>query len=275
MALEAFPNVEVYATVPTDGTRFAPGEISTREAFDVTATRLHTSRPAAARAARGSAAVGTRTVERALALLGVVTEAPTSLSECARLTSLPPSTALRLLRTLEAAGFARRDASGDYGAGPRMVQLGATSLGSHELTRVSRPALERIVEATGESTYLSVRGVGDTALSLALVEGTHAVRHTSWVGRSIPMAGLAIGRALTGDVPEKSGYVAERDHVEPDVTAIVAPIRARGGVIGALSVLGPTYRIDDETMHRYGRVVAEEGIRLSEQFGAGVREDHS
>jgi urocanate hydratase len=229
----------------------------------VTATRLH------------SAAAGTRTVERALALLGVVTEAPTSLSECARLTSLPPSTALRLLRTLESAGFATRDASGDYAAGPRMVQLGATSLGSHELTRIATPALERIVEATGESSYLSVRGVGETALYLALVEGTHAVRHTSWVGRSIPMSGLAVGRALTGDVPEAYGYVAERDLGEPDVTAIVAPIRSHGGVIGALSVLGPTYRIDDETMHRYGRVVAEEGTRLSEHFGAGTREDQA
>jgi urocanate hydratase len=154
-----------------------------------------------------------------------------------------------------------------------MVQLGATALGSHELVRVARPGLERIVEATGESTYLSVLGVGDTALYLDLAEGTHAVRHTSWVGRSIPMAGLAVGRALAGDVPEASGYVAERDLGEPDVTAIVAPIRSRGGVIGALSVLGPSYRIDDETMHRYGRAVAEESSRLSEQFGAGPRQD--
>lgn len=242
---------------------------------DVTATRLHSAHAAGARPPRAAAAVGTRTVERALALLGVVTEGPTSLSECARLTSLPASTALRLLRTLEAAGFASRDASGDFAAGPRMVQLGATALGSHELVRVAKPALERIVEATGESTYLSVRGVGDTALYLDLAEGTHAVRHTSWVGRSIPMTGLAVGRALTGDVPEAYGYVAERDLGEPDVTAIVAPIRSRAGVIGALSVLGPSYRIDDETMHRYGRAVAEESSRLSEQFGAGAREDQS
>lgn len=239
----------------------------------MTATPIDTSRAAGGRAPRRPA--GTRTVERALALLGVVTEAPTSLSECARLTSLPPSTALRLLRTLEAAGFASRDASGDFAAGPRMIQLGATSLGAHELTRVAAPALERIVRATGESTYLSVPGVGDTALYLAMAEGTHAVRHTSSVGRAIPRAGLAVGRALTGDVPSTCGYVAERDLEEPDVTAIVAPIRSRGGVIGALSVLGPTYRIDDDTMHQYGRVVADESDRLSDYFGAEAREDRS
>jgi urocanate hydratase len=99
-----------------------------------------------------------------------------------------------------------------------------------------------------------------------MVEGTHAVRHTSWIGRTVPLAGLAVGRALTDDVPP-SGYVAERDRHEPDVTAIAAPIRYPGGIAGAFSVLGPSYRIDDDTMHEYGRIVAEEARILSAQLG--------
>lgn len=214
----------------------------------------------------------TRTVERALALLSVVTESPMSLTDCARRTALPASTALRLLRTLETAGFATRDARGDYGAGPRMIQLGARAVGQHELTRLARPALDRIVAATGESAYLSVRGVGETALYVAQAEGTHAVRHISWVGRTVATAGLAIGRVLDGDVGD-AGYVAERDRQEPDVTAIVAPVRSPGGVIGALSVLGPTYRIDAATMDHYGQTVAAEGLRMSSHFGPTPQED--
>ena len=215
-------------------------------------------------ALRGS----TRTVERALALLSVViTDSPISLTECARRTALPASTALRLLRTLEQAGFASRDDEGSFLAGPRMIQLGATAVGRHELIRLAAPALDRIVAVTGESAYLAVRGVGKTALYVAQSEGTHSVRHTSWVGRSVPLVGLAVGRVLAGDVPAE-GYVAERDRLEPDVTAIVAPIRYPGGVIGALSVLGPTYRIDDPTMHRYGETVAAESARLSARLGA-------
>jgi urocanate hydratase len=76
---------------------------------------------------------------------------------------------------------------------------------------------------------------------------------------------LAVGKVLGDEVPE-SGYVAERDRLEPDVTAIVAPIRYAGGVAGALSVLGPTYRIDDATMHHYGQIVAAEGRALSAMF---------
>src|SRR3954447_20743252 len=133
----------------------------------------------------------TRTVERALALLSeVCARGDVTLTECARQTSLPPSTALRLLRTLEAAGFiSRDDDGGSFRAGPRMIQLGATALGRNELVRLARPALERIGSATHESAYLSITGVDETAIYIAQVEGTHAVRHSSWIGRSVPMEG--------------------------------------------------------------------------------------
>lgn len=209
----------------------------------------------------------TRTVERALALLSeVCTREAVTLTECARQTALPASTALRLLRTLETAGFVTRDEAGSFRAGPVMTSLGATALGRNELARLAAPALDRIGAQTKESAYLSVRGVNDTAIYIAVVEGTHAVRHTSWIGRTVPMEGLAVGRVLSGDVPD-IGYVAGRDRMEPDVTAIVAPLRFPGGIAGALSVLGPTYRIEETTMHAYGRIVADEAAALSALLG--------
>ena len=57
----------------------------------------------------------TRTVDRALDLLAAVTEQPRlSLTEAARATELPASTALRLLRSLEGSGFVARDDDGAY-----------------------------------------------------------------------------------------------------------------------------------------------------------------
>jgi len=87
------------------------------------------------------------------------------------------------------------------------------------------------------------------------------------VGKAVPSAGLAVGDALRGAVGP-SGYVAQRDRVEPDVTAIVAPIRRPGGVAGALSLLGPTYRIDDDTMHAYGEIVSAEADALAAQLAS-------
>jgi IclR family acetate operon transcriptional repressor len=214
----------------------------------------------------------TRTVERALGLLAeVCADPPISLSECARRAELPASTALRLLRTLETIGFVARDRRGAYRPGARVLQLGALALGRQSLVELAQPSLTRIVEQTGESTYLVVRGTGDTALYLAMAEGTHPVRHTSWVGRAIELADLAVGAALHGEVPG-SGYLAQRDSLEPDITAIAAPIRRPGGVAAALNLLGPTYRIDEQKSHEYGRIVSAEAAAISALLGVSDQE---
>jgi IclR family acetate operon transcriptional repressor len=227
--------------------------------------------PSARPSAPASAPAGgpTRTVDRALELLALVCdgEAP-SLSELARRSQLPASTALRLLRTLEVRGFVRRDERGSFIPGARVLQVGARALSRQWMVRLARPGLLRIVGSTGESAYLSMRGPGDTAVYVAVAEGTRPVRHTSWVGRSVPTAGLAVGAVLDGRTPP-CGYVAQRDRAEPDVTAVVAPVTWRGGVAGAISLLGPTYRISDETMEEFGRIVGTEARLVSAQLGDG------
>ena len=220
----------------------------------------------AAMVTSGAVSPSTRTVERALGLLASVCDGDAiSLSDSARSAGLPPSTALRLLRTLESEGFVRRDGHGMFHAGPRIIQLGATALGRQELVKVAEPALRRIVAATGETCYLSILGTADRALYVGMVEGTHAVRHTSWVGRTIPVFGTAAGAALRGEVPE-TGYVIVRSIVEPDVSAVAAPITWSGGVAGAISVVGPTYRIDEATADEFGRIVRTEARALASQF---------
>ena len=72
----------------------------------------------------------TRTVERALALLATICErGGANLADSARDCDLAPSTALRLLRTLETTGFvSREEAGGTYRPGARLIQLGAQAL---------------------------------------------------------------------------------------------------------------------------------------------------
>lgn len=225
--------------------------------------------PAAAppAAAPPSAAGSTRAVERALALLAEICQHDvTTLAEAARRTRLAPSTALRLLRTLQHTGFVSHGADGSWRPGAQAIALGATVVGRESLVRLAEPALQHIVEATGETAYLIVRGHGGSAVYVGMVEGTRSVRHTSWVGRSIDVRGLAVGRALAGDVPV-GGYLAERDVIEPDVTAVAAPIPRPGGIAGALNLLGPTYRIDEALMHEYGRIVAREAAAVGRLLG--------
>ncbi|THJ67796.1 IclR family transcriptional regulator [Arthrobacter echini] len=204
----------------------------------------------------------TRTVERALVLLGVVCDAGSlPLADAARESGLSASTALRLLRTLEGTGFVRRDADGGYRPGLRVVQLGAQALGHESLVSLVSPVLDRLVELTGESAYLSVPSHDGAAVYLAMREGTHSVRHTSWVGRSIPLEGTAVGALLGGERPEK-GFVAVRDGLQQDVTAIAAPITVGHGekarVVAVISVIAPSYRMTPDSVAGIGRHVAAE-----------------
>ncbi|PPB49497.1 transcriptional regulator [Arthrobacter pityocampae] len=204
----------------------------------------------------------TRTVERALVLLGAVCGAGSlTLADAAREADLSASTALRLLRTLEGTGFVRRDTAGVYRPGLRVVQLGAQALGHESLVSLAEPALERLVELTGESAYLSVPSHDGEGVYLAMREGTHPVRHASWVGRSIPLAHTAVGAVLTGGPPD-GGFVVVRDGVEADVTAVAAPVSPGGRTVAALSVVVPSYRITEAGAHRIGSLVAREAAAL-------------
>ncbi|WP_129785771.1 IclR family transcriptional regulator [Promicromonospora panici] len=213
------------------------------------------------------AEAGTRTAERVLALLAVVCEeGRTNLSEAARATGLAPSTALRLLRTLEGAGFVRRDDDASFTPGGRIIQLGAQALSNESLIDLTRPAMKTLAEATGESVYLSTIGHHETALYIAIVEGSHSIRHRSWVGGTIPLDGTAAGQALTGAVPPGS-WALVRSGVESDVTGIAAPIQVGRRVVAALSLVVPSYRLSEDDASRYGRLLAAEVATISSELG--------
>lgn len=204
----------------------------------------------------------TRTVDRALSLLGIVCDrGSVSLADAARDADLSASTALRLLRTLEAQEFIRRDVDSRYTPGARIVQLGALALANESLVSLADAAMDRMVSSTGESCYLSVRGAGETALYIAIMEGTHSVRHASWVGRTIPLQGSAAGAVLSGE-SGGTGYVVVKQGVEDDVTAIAAPIVIGSRVVAALSSVIPSYRLNEELIARIGRLLEREAASI-------------
>lgn len=204
----------------------------------------------------------TRTVERALVLLGAVCEGGSlTLADASREAGLSASTALRLLRTLEATGFVRRDLTGCFRPGLRVVQLGALALSHESLVSLAEDSLERLVDLTGESAYLSVPSHDGESVYLAMREGTHSVRHASWVGRSIPLKRTAVGAVLTRPVPAEN-FVVMRNGVETDVTAIAAPVSPGGRAVAALSVVVPSYRISEAGARAVGALVAREAAGL-------------
>ncbi|TYC17597.1 helix-turn-helix domain-containing protein [Actinomadura syzygii] len=210
----------------------------------------------------------TRTVERALTLLvEVATNDGLGLVDLARRVNLSPATASRLLRTLEATEFVRRDGDGAYHGSSRLIQVAVTSMSSVPLYRLAEPHLAELRDEVGESSYLGVGGPQDTVLYARMAESGKSIRHSGWLGRTVPLKDTAIGTALRGRCGDL-GYVSASHTLEDGVTAIAATVRwPDGSPAAALSVVGPTYRIPDEQVRAIGERVAAHAQALSRELG--------
>lgn len=211
-----------------------------------------------------------RAVQRAfdlLALLGAERHGAT-LSELARDSMLPVSTVARLLATLEQSGFVRRDPEYRYRPGTRLVQVGLASLRSFSIYDLSEPHLRRLSEESGETANLAVRADAENAIYLRQVLSPRTIHHAAWLGRILPIGKTAAGAALAGEV-NTEGYVARRDTLDQGVTAIAAPVRGPGGqVVAAFSITGPSFRIGERLLARFGVLVAKEARLASAEIGA-------
>lgn len=210
-----------------------------------------------------------RAVQRAFDLLGLLSTAQpaASLSDLARSSSLPVSTAARLLATLERSGFVRRDGENRYAPGTRLVQIGLSAVRSLSIYELAEPHLRRLSEASGETANLSVRADAKNAVYLRQIVSPRSVHHASWLGRMLPIRKTAAGAAIAGSV-NAHGYVARRNTLERDVTAIAAPVYGPGGqIVAAFSITAPSYRVGEKDLRRIGELVAEEAQKASMALG--------
>ncbi len=203
---------------------------------------------------------------RGLSLLRAVADHPDgmALSDLAREVELSASTALRQLRALEAAGFAQRSPAGVWQPGAELLRIARNLAATATLPRLAAPVLASLADAVGESAYLAQADLdGRHAVYVAMESGTHAVRHVSWLGHRVPRRGTAVGRALRGDV-DGDGVAVREDAVESGVTAVSAPVYdASGRVAAAISVVGPSFRLQGDALATARMAVATHAARLT------------
>jgi urocanate hydratase len=213
---------------------------------------------------RPPAPTSTRAVERAVGLLTAVARSAGGgrLSELARATGVPTSTALRLLRTLESQGFVRRDAAGTFHPGAGLLALAAV-LDDLPLLEIAEPHLAALAAETGETATLAVRDDRGDAVEIAHLPSPHAIRYAGRRGRRTPGHGTATGAALAGRPCTQTDAAA-------GLTAIAAPVHGPcGSVIAALCVTGPTFRLGLAVESgAAAEAVRRAAIRLSAELGA-------
>ena len=203
----------------------------------------------------------------------VISAGSLSLGDAAKALELPTSTALRHLKALELNGYLVRDDAGRFSAGPTFMRLALASLRdgpAAHLIAAAQPPLDARVETTHESAYLAVRDKSD-AVYLSTAEGTRAIRHVGWVGRAVPLAGTAVGAALTNEGEPGEVHV-NTGAAEPDVTAVCAPVHSGdGAVVAALSVLGPAHRLRGKQLTVASEAVVAATAAFSGELGGATQ----
>jgi len=210
--------------------------------------------------------------------------------------------AYRILTTLERRGYVLRT-PGDvrrYSLGPalRTLTRGAASPGA--VLIAARPQLRRAWEEFGETANLGVFSQG-RVLYLDILESEQGLRTTVTVGTHDDLHSTALGKAILAELPPAEvhelltaqplqrktartltsvtsivddvettrvrGFALDDEENEPGARCVAAVINDRAGhPVGAISLSGPTWRMDDATVDKAGTRLRELAAAISAQL---------
>jgi IclR family transcriptional regulator, KDG regulon repressor len=225
-----------------------------------------------------------------------------SVSEIGLRTGLHKSTAHRILMALEYNDLIKQNPeTGKYHLGIKLFKLGHQAVSQLNLREICRPFLIRIMNKTKETVHLAVLDENQV-LYLDKVEGPHALRMPSRVGRHIPTYCTSLGKAMLSCLEEqevqqilpkqalkaytphtvknldgllaelrairKRGYAIDNEEIEIGLRCVGAPIRDyTGAMVGAISVAAPSARLRNQETPIAGRLVMEVAAEISEKLG--------
>lgn len=237
-----------------------------------------------------------KTADSALALLLAVGDhGRASATELSRALELNRTVTHRLLATLHARGFVRRD--GDiYLLGPVLARLGEHV--APTLRAVAQPVMERLSEQLNETVVLSVPDDVQAVVVGQALGRRHMLRVEHTVGSRHPMQLGASGRALLAFQDEtvvrrvlrrekdaesyraqlaeirRVGYAVSHDELSHGVHGLAAPVlEPDGRALAGMAVIAPVQRA--EVLRTVAEPLMAAVAAVSEQlFEAGPRTSH-
>ncbi|SFT91000.1 HTH-type transcriptional regulator BhcR [Mesorhizobium sp. YR577] len=242
-------------------------------------------------------------LDRALRILAIVAEGNgLSLSEVAASSGLAPSTAYRMLTTLEGHGMVEFEKTEQlWSIGVETYRMGSAFLRRRKLVDRARIVMQDLMEKTGETANLGV-AEDDCVVFVSQVETHQAIRaffrpgtrssfHASGIGKAI-LAHLAPERvavivrkagleaytpktlanapALTRDLDEirTRGWSVDDEERHPGMRCVAAAIfNEFGEPVGGVSVSGPTVRVTPDRLAQIGPLVQEAALEITKMIG--------
>ena len=252
-------------------------------------------------AERGSVVV-VQSVDRALSVLEILAaHGEVGVTEVAAELGVHKSTAFRLVAALENRGFVEQLADrGKYRLGFGLVRLAGAAAAQLDIAREGQPICDALAADLEETVNIAILD-GDRAVNVSQARGPGALSIHNWVGQGTPLHATSSGKVLLAYAPDavrknvlsrelqrftpatiadpealqqdldrivEQGWGATVEEYEIGLNAVAAPVRgADGDVIAALSVSGPSFRMDSEDFPRLARRVVSGAEELSRRLG--------
>ena len=246
-------------------------------------------------------AYSVQSVENALDILEILADlsVDATLPLLAERLGISRNKAFRLLATLEGRGLVlREEHSGIYRIGLNAVALAQRFIKGASLIRLAHPVMEELARRHDEAVYLTVM-IGEEVLFLDMVDCGQSVKAAPLVGRKFPCFTNAAGKVIraleSGDLVEKFIHRSRRklapeelNRLESEIEEIrrkgvavdcnglgdgligvaVAVKDYAGKVVGAITVLGPAFRLLADRIEKEIVPSLQEGAEmLSMKFG--------
>ena len=245
-----------------------------------------------------------KSAERALRVLDLLTsrEQALTFTQIGAALDVPVSSLHGLLRTLVACGWVEYgETTREYALGIRALEAGNAYTRSFDLPDRARPFMPRLRDEIDETVQLAVLD-GRYNVYVAKVDGGHALRLASEVGRRLPAHATGLGKvllasleprevtALLGDVRlerytdktmaalpvlrryltevRRRGYAMDDEEYSVGVRCVAAPVRdSDGRTVAAMSVSVPTARFRPDRRRIALRLLLEATGELSTALG--------
>jgi IclR family acetate operon transcriptional repressor len=252
---------------------------------------------------------GVQSVRRAIAVLKALTLADEglTLTEVCQTVGLAPSTAHRLLTTLQDERFARVDpATGLWSVGVEAFSVGNGFLRARDLVSMARSEMRQLMYDSGETVNLAVEDEGQ-ATYLAQVECREMMRAFAKPGARVPLHCSGVGKALLAamdptavqrlleesppiratqrtlanpahlmtdlEATRQRGYAIDDQEQSIGLRCVAAVIRdEHGGPMAAVSLSGPMARITDARVPILGELVVRSARAITIRMGGMVTE---
>ncbi len=228
---------------------------------------------------------------------------PMRLNDLSQRIGMPDSTVLRILNTLVQKGYAYQEENTHrYGLTLRISSIGQMVSSTLHIRDIVKPYLKRLSVLSGESAcltieegmeviYIDVEDGVDGMLKIMQRIGKRAPLHATGVGKIfltqysqeqmqrlltekglVPLTAhtLTTVEALTAEVQKirEQGYAIDDEECELGARCVAAPLYSYDNkIIAAISITGPSLRIDDGKLDQLRQLVIETAQTVSLQLG--------